>query len=260
MCASIQRARLGLSRASLPADSPPPCRRLQGTDREILRLAVPAFGALIAEPLFLLADSAIVGHLGVAELAGVGLASAVLHTVVGLMVFLAYSTTPAVARAIGNGQLAKALAAGRDGVWLALLLGTRPGGRRVPGRRAAPGTDGRPRRGAWVCRGLPALVHARPRGDAAHLRGHRGAARTAGHPDPADRRRRRFHAEHRAEPRPRLRAGLVRDRLGRRHEHRAVGHGGRLCADRPAQRPHQRGVPAAGLARHPGPDAGWAPG
>ncbi|HAG61097.1 MAG TPA: MATE family efflux transporter, partial [Arthrobacter bacterium] len=91
--------------------------------REILRLAVPAFGALIAEPLFLLADSAIVGHLGVAQLAGVGLASAVLHTAVGLMVFLAYSTTPAVARAMGHGQLGKALAAGRDGVWLALLLG-----------------------------------------------------------------------------------------------------------------------------------------
>ena len=91
--------------------------------REILRLAVPAFGALIAEPLFLLADSAIVGHLGVAELAGVGLASAVLHTAVGLMVFLAYSTTPAVARAVGRGDLARALASGRDGLWLALLLG-----------------------------------------------------------------------------------------------------------------------------------------
>lgn len=85
---------------------------------------MPAFGALIAEPLFLLADSAIVGHLGVNQLAGVGLASAVLHTAVGLMVFLAYSTTPAVARAVGDGQLGKALAAGRDGVWLALLLGT----------------------------------------------------------------------------------------------------------------------------------------
>lgn len=95
----------------------------KGQAREILRLAVPAFGALVAEPLFLLADSAIIGHLGVAQLAGVGLASAVLHTAVGLMVFLAYSTTPAVARAIGDGQLGKALAAGRDGVWLALLLG-----------------------------------------------------------------------------------------------------------------------------------------
>lgn len=103
-----------------PATAVPP----KGQSREILRLAVPAFGALVAEPLFLLADSAIVGHLGVAQLAGVGLASAVLHTAVGLMVFLAYSTTPAVARAIGDGQLGKALAAGRDGVWLALLLGT----------------------------------------------------------------------------------------------------------------------------------------
>lgn len=95
----------------------------RSTAREILRLAVPAFGALIAEPLFLLADSAIVGHLGVDQLAYVGLASTILHTAVGLMVFLAYSTTPAVARAIGDGKLGKALAAGRDGVWLALLLG-----------------------------------------------------------------------------------------------------------------------------------------
>ena len=109
----------------MPASTPPPATlpSVAGRRREILRLAVPAFGALIAEPLFLLADAAIVGHLGVAQLAGVGLASAVLHTVVGLMVFLAYSTTPAVARAIGNGQLPRALAAGRDGVWLALLLG-----------------------------------------------------------------------------------------------------------------------------------------
>jgi putative MATE family efflux protein len=108
----------------MPPSSPPEAvitRR--GNAREILRLAVPAFGALVAEPLFLLADSAIVGHLGVAQLAGVGLAMAVLHTVVGLMVFLAYSTTPAVARAIGEGRLGKALAAGRDGVWLAALLG-----------------------------------------------------------------------------------------------------------------------------------------
>jgi putative MATE family efflux protein len=101
-------------------------QRLPGArslSRRILRLAVPALGALIAEPLFLLADSAIVGHLGVAELAGLGLASTVLQTAVGLMVFLAYSTTPAVARYLGAGRLADALAAGRDGIGLALLLG-----------------------------------------------------------------------------------------------------------------------------------------
>ncbi|WP_299169359.1 MATE family efflux transporter [uncultured Arthrobacter sp.] len=98
-----------------------PDRRQLG--RSILRLAVPALGALIAEPLFLLADSAIVGHLGVNELAGLGLASTVLQTAVGLMVFLAYSTTPAVARFLGAGRMQDALAAGRDGVGLAFLLG-----------------------------------------------------------------------------------------------------------------------------------------
>ncbi|MBW4094503.1 MAG: MATE family efflux transporter, partial [Acidobacteria bacterium] len=91
--------------------------------RQIPALAVPALGALIAEPLFLLADSAIVGHLGVAELAGVGLAATILQTAVGLLVFLAYSTTPAVARLLGAGKIPQALAAGRDGLWLAALLG-----------------------------------------------------------------------------------------------------------------------------------------
>ena len=92
-------------------------------DREILRLAVPALGALIAEPLFLLADSAMVGHLGETPLAGLGLASAVLQTIIGLMVFLAYSTTPAVARWLGAGDRRRAVSVGIDGLWLALGLG-----------------------------------------------------------------------------------------------------------------------------------------
>ena len=95
----------------------------KGINAEILRLALPAFGALIAEPLFLIADSAIVGHLGVDPLAGVGLAATLLQTAVGLMVFLAYSTTPAVARLLGAGQTRAAIAVGRDGIWLAALLG-----------------------------------------------------------------------------------------------------------------------------------------
>lgn len=91
--------------------------------RRILALAVPALGALLAEPLFLLADTVIIGRLGVEELAGAALGITVMHTVTGLMIFLAYSTTPAVARYIGAGRLSKALAAGRDGLWLALMLG-----------------------------------------------------------------------------------------------------------------------------------------
>lgn len=91
--------------------------------REILRLAVPAFLALIAEPLFLLADSAIVGHLGTAELAGLGVASAALITVAGIFVFLAYGTTSVVARQLGAGDTRAAVGAGVDGLWLSVALG-----------------------------------------------------------------------------------------------------------------------------------------
>ncbi|QYF75565.1 MATE family efflux transporter [Cryobacterium sp. PAMC25264] len=73
--------------------------------------------------MFLLADSAMVGHLGAVPLAGLGLASAVLQTIIGLMVFLAYSTTPAVARWLGAGDRRRAVAVGIDGLWLALGLG-----------------------------------------------------------------------------------------------------------------------------------------
>lgn len=93
-------------------------------DREILRLAVPAFGALVAEPLFLLTDSAIVGHLGTAPLAGLGIAGALLATAIGIFVFLAYGTTAAVARRVGAGDLRGALTQGVDGMWLAAGLGT----------------------------------------------------------------------------------------------------------------------------------------
>ncbi len=93
-------------------------RRAQ--DREILRLAVPAFLALVAEPMFLLSDAAIVGHLGTPELAGLGIAGVVLQTVVGLCVFLAYGTTAGVARRLGAGDRRGALAQGVDGLWLAV--------------------------------------------------------------------------------------------------------------------------------------------
>ena len=95
----------------------------RAADREILRLAWPAFLALVAEPLFLLADAAIVGHLGTPQLAGLGVAAAVLQTAVGLCIFLAYGTTASVARRIGSGDRAGALAHGIDGLWLATLIG-----------------------------------------------------------------------------------------------------------------------------------------
>ncbi|MFJ7775169.1 MATE family efflux transporter [Streptomyces yangpuensis] len=92
-------------------------------DREIFALAVPAFGALVAEPLFVMADSAIVGHLGTPQLAGLGIAAALLTTAVSVFVFLAYATTAAVSRRVGAGDLQAAIRQGMDGIWLALLLG-----------------------------------------------------------------------------------------------------------------------------------------
>jgi len=101
--------------------SPPSSRRRH--DREIIALAVPAFGALVAEPLFVMVDSAIVGHLGTPQLAGLAVAAALLTTAVSIFVFLAYATTAAVSRRIGAGDPAAAIRQGMDGIWLALLLG-----------------------------------------------------------------------------------------------------------------------------------------
>jgi putative MATE family efflux protein len=99
-------------------------RGLRGPQNgEILRLALPAFGALVAEPLFLLADSAIVGRLGTIPLGGLGVASQVLTTLVNISIFLAYGTTAAVARQLGAGHRDAAIRLGIDGLWLAAAIG-----------------------------------------------------------------------------------------------------------------------------------------
>ncbi len=92
-------------------------------DREILRLAVPAFGALIAEPLYVLVDTAIVGRLGTEPLAGLAVAGTVLVSVFGVFNFLAYGTTAAVARRYGAGDGRAAAEHGVAGLWLAAGLG-----------------------------------------------------------------------------------------------------------------------------------------
>lgn len=104
-----------------------PWRRLPSRtsphDREIWRLALPAFGALTAEPLYVLVDTAIVGRLGTRQLAGVAVAASVLVAGFAIFNFLAYSTTAAVARRIGAGDRRGAAALGVDGAWLAVALG-----------------------------------------------------------------------------------------------------------------------------------------
>ena len=92
-------------------------------DREILRLAVPALGALAAEPLPALADTAIIGHLGTTELAALALAAALLSAIFSLCIFLTYATTAQVARLHGAGQEERAGALAAQALWLGLGLG-----------------------------------------------------------------------------------------------------------------------------------------
>jgi len=84
---------------------------------------VPAFGTLLAEPLYVLADTAIVGHLGTAELAGLALASTLLLAVHGICIFLAYGTTSAVSRLLGAGDGRQAMGVAVQSLWLAAVIG-----------------------------------------------------------------------------------------------------------------------------------------
>ena len=94
-----------------------------GSLREILRLAVPALGALVAQPLFVLVDAAIVGTLGTLPLAGLGAAATLVSLVLGLCIFLAYATTSSVARRVGEGRWDAAVSEGVEGMALGLGLG-----------------------------------------------------------------------------------------------------------------------------------------
>ena len=93
-------------------------------DREILTLAVPALGALAAEPLYVLVDTAIVGHLGRSQLAALGIAAVVLTSLFALFNFLQYGTTAQVGRASGAGEAQTANRLGAQALWLSLAIGT----------------------------------------------------------------------------------------------------------------------------------------
>jgi putative MATE family efflux protein len=92
-------------------------------DREIFRLALPALGALAAEPLYLLVDTAIVGHLGRQQLAALGMASVILGSLFVVFNFLQYGTTAQVARASGAGEEQTARRLGAQAIWLSLAFG-----------------------------------------------------------------------------------------------------------------------------------------
>lgn len=92
-------------------------------DREIRRLAVPALGALAAGPLYVLADTAIIGHLGTPQLAALALAGALLTTLTDLADFLSYGTTAQVSRLHGAGREREAGGLAAQALWLAAATG-----------------------------------------------------------------------------------------------------------------------------------------
>lgn len=109
--------------ADAPFTSPADKLRGRELDRQILALALPALGGLVASPIFVMIDSSMVGHLGADPLAALSLASSILTTAVGLFVFLTYATTATTARHFGAGRRREGLKAGLDGIWLAALIG-----------------------------------------------------------------------------------------------------------------------------------------
>lgn len=92
-------------------------------DREIVRLALPALGALAAEPLYLLADTAMVGHLGTEELAALAIAATLLSGAFTLFNFLTYGTTAQVARFHGAGEEVQAGRLAAQALWLSAGIG-----------------------------------------------------------------------------------------------------------------------------------------
>ncbi|HEU0023525.1 MAG TPA: MATE family efflux transporter [Thermoleophilaceae bacterium] len=92
-------------------------------DREILRLALPALGALAAEPLYLLADTAMVGHLGTPELAALAIAGTLIAGAFTLFNFLTYGTTAQVARLQGAGRDEAAGRLAAQALWLSAGIG-----------------------------------------------------------------------------------------------------------------------------------------
>jgi putative MATE family efflux protein len=91
--------------------------------KQVLGLAVPALGVLAAEPLYLLVDTAVVGHLGAVPLGALSVGAIVLAQVSTQLTFLSYGTTARTARLHGAGRRADAVAEGVQATWLAIAVG-----------------------------------------------------------------------------------------------------------------------------------------
>jgi MATE family, multidrug efflux pump len=102
--------------ATGPAGDTPSARR-------VLALSASAFGVLAAEPLYLLVDTAVVGHLGARALAGLGVGAALMGLLTVVGTFVEYGTTSRAARWFGAGRVDDAVREGVQATWLAGGIG-----------------------------------------------------------------------------------------------------------------------------------------
>ncbi|MBP2181934.1 MATE family efflux transporter [Amycolatopsis magusensis] len=91
--------------------------------KRVLGLALPALGVLAAEPLYVLVDTAVVGHLGALPLAGLALGGVLLSQVSTQLTFLSYGTTSRTARLHGAGRREEAVREGVQATWVAIGVG-----------------------------------------------------------------------------------------------------------------------------------------
>lgn len=92
-------------------------------DRAIAALAIPAIFTLIAEPIYLLTDTAIVGRIGTNELGGLAVANTVILFTYAIFVFLTFETTANIARLAGAGRTHEATRYAVQALWLSVALG-----------------------------------------------------------------------------------------------------------------------------------------
>ena len=189
-----------------------------------MRLALPALGALAAEPLYVLGDTAIVGHVSTKALAGLALGGLLLSEALGFVTVLEYGATAKVSRLFGAGKQDEALDVGVQATWFALALGLlalgvfelarRPRAAPARGRRHAGRAAGaRLAADRRARRAVRARDRRRPGLDA-RVPGHAHAVRRARHLEPR---------QHRA---------LAAARAGRRARDRGLGDRERRRAGR----------------------------
>ncbi len=108
----------------LPAAGPEPGSAAAAGPMRILGLALPTLGVLVAEPIYLLFDLAVVGRLGALALAGLAVGGLILAQTSSQLTFLSYGTTARSARRHGAGDHRGAVAEGVQATWIAIAVGT----------------------------------------------------------------------------------------------------------------------------------------